>query len=128
MASCGLFYAFAAGFRALYLGYALLQHEPCFFACRGSFVVLTGGDGTVTSYAINDDGSLSRVGSAAAVANISNVVIDNSNKFVYVESPGTAQIFAYTFDAETGALGSVAGSPFTASGSLIRMMTAAPHQ
>lgn len=94
----------------------------------GSFIVLAGGDGSLTSYTVNDDGSLTPAGSATAVAGISNVVIDDSNKFVYVENPGSSQIFAYMFDAETGTLGSVAGSPFSTSGTPIRMATAAPHQ
>jgi len=94
----------------------------------GSFVVLAGGDGNVASYAVNDDGSLTQAGAATAVPNVSTVILDESNRFVYIKSPGTAQIFAYTFDAETGALGSVAGSPFTMAGTPIRMATAAPKK
>jgi len=93
---------------------------------RGRFVVLTDANGGVTSYALNKDGSLTPAGVATAAANVSNVVVDDSNHFVYVENSSTAQIFAYTFDEETGALGPVPGSPFTTAGSPIRMAIADP--
>ena len=89
----------------------------------GKFTILTNTTGIVTSYGINADGTLAPTGTATAIAGVDNVVVDASNKFVYVQSSTTNQIFAFTFDESSGALGNVPGSPFTTSGVPIRMAT-----
>ncbi|HEY6252321.1 MAG TPA: beta-propeller fold lactonase family protein [Candidatus Angelobacter sp.] len=94
---------------------------------NGRFVVVTDGSGGVTSYAVHPDGTLTAVSALTAVANISNVVMDPGNRFVYVESTNTSQIFAYTFHDKTGSLGIITGSPFSAVGKPVRMATAAPE-
>ena len=93
---------------------------------NGHFVVLTDGKGGVTSYALHSNGTLTPVSAVTAVANISNVVMDPENRFVYVESTNTSQIFAFTFDAKDGHLGIIAGSPFHTAGKPVRLATAAP--
>jgi hypothetical protein len=87
----------------------------------GKFAILTNTTGTVVSYLVNVDGTLTPAGSATAVAGVDNLVVDATNKFVYVQSSTTAQIFAFTFDESSGALSTVPGSPFTTSAVPIRM-------
>jgi 6-phosphogluconolactonase (cycloisomerase 2 family) len=86
----------------------------------GNFLVITQRDGPIQSYQVNSNGTLTPVGggTTANITNISNVptgitvTFDRTGKYVYAESLSTAQIFAFTFDSSTGALGAVPGSPF----------------
>ena len=89
----------------------------------GKFAIVTHASGAVASYKINADGTLTFVGSLSAAAGVTNVVVDSSNKFVYVENSTAAQIFAFTFNASDGTLGNLTGSPFTSGGTPIRMAT-----
>ncbi len=78
----------------------------------GNYVVLTHNkSGAVESYKVNADGSLTLASSAAAAAGITYAAFDQENKYVYVQDETTSQIFAFTFDAGTGALAPVSGSP-----------------
>jgi 6-phosphogluconolactonase (cycloisomerase 2 family) len=89
----------------------------------GRFVILSDASGAVSSYSVNGDGSLTQVSTAAAAADVSNVVVDARNKFVYVEDPKSPRIFAFTFEVATGKLAAVSGSPFATSGTPIRLAT-----
>jgi 6-phosphogluconolactonase (cycloisomerase 2 family) len=62
---------------------------------------------------VNADGSLTLVGSGSASQGAFDVVFDRTGKYVYVENRSTSQMFAFAFDPTTGALGNVAGSPFS---------------
>jgi 6-phosphogluconolactonase (cycloisomerase 2 family) len=87
----------------------------------GKFAIVTHASGAVGSYQINPNGTLTFIGSLSAAAGVNNVVMDPSNQFVYVENSSAPQIFAFTFNASNGALGNMAGSPFTTSGVPVRM-------
>jgi 6-phosphogluconolactonase (cycloisomerase 2 family) len=87
----------------------------------GNFAIVTNTTGTVVSYRVNADGTLSAATSATALAGVNNVVVDAVNKFVFVQSSTTPQIFAFTFNESSGALDIVPGSPFTTSAVPVRM-------
>jgi 6-phosphogluconolactonase (cycloisomerase 2 family) len=91
----------------------------------GTWAIATLADGTVNSYRINSDGSLAPAGSAMAAAGVTNVVVDASGKFVYVENSTAAQIFGFSLDSSTGALVTLPGSPFATTSQPIRMTTVA---
>ena len=85
----------------------------------GNFVFVTHQTGVVNSYRVNADGTLTLTGSANAGAGtggvLENAMTSPSNRFVYVTDGVSPQIWAFTFNATTGALGLVPGSPFAAS-------------
>ena len=87
----------------------------------GKFVVVTDDTGTVASYRINSDGTLSIQGTATAAAGVRHLTMDAGNKFVYVQNNSAPQIFGFTFDPSSGALVAIPGSPFTAAAQPIRM-------
>jgi len=94
----------------------------------GHFVVASDESGAVHSYAINPGGTLTLVSSVTAGANVSSVVFDPGNKYVYVQNGNGAQIFGFSFDAASGKLATINGSPFTTGAVPTRMATAAPKQ
>jgi 6-phosphogluconolactonase (cycloisomerase 2 family) len=95
----------------------------------GNWVFFTYSTGVVQSYRVNADGSLTLAGSATGAADrpgvAMNVIVDPGNHFVYVSNPTTSQVFAFTFDATSGALGLVPGSPFATEAPPGRMAVAA---
>ena len=94
----------------------------------GNFIFVTHQTGVVNSYRVNADGTLTLTGSGSAGAGtggvLENAIASPSNHFVYVTDGVTPQIWAFTFNATTGALGLVPGSPFTASNVPGRMAVA----
>ena len=94
----------------------------------GNFVFVTHQTGVLNSYRVNADGTLTLTGSASAGAGASGVLensqVSPDNHFVYVTDGSTAQIWGFTFNATTGALGMVPGSPFAASNAPSRMAAA----
>jgi 6-phosphogluconolactonase (cycloisomerase 2 family) len=89
----------------------------------GKYAIVTLADGTVNSYRVNADGTLTQGGTAVATPGVTNVVTDSSGKFVYSENSTASQIYGFAFDSNTGALSTLPGSPFTTSGVPIRMAT-----
>lgn len=87
----------------------------------GRFLIVTDSGGTVTSYRIQADGTLTIQGTAMAVAGVRTLTVDVGNKFVYVQNSTAPQIFAFSLDPSSGALVTVPGSPFTATAQPIRM-------
>src|SRR5437763_9858050 len=87
----------------------------------GKFAIVTDDTGTVASYRINSNGTLTIAGTATAAAGVRNMTVAASNKFVYVQNNNAPQIFGFSFDQSGGALVSVAGSPFAAAAQPIRM-------
>lgn len=98
----------------------------------GNYVIINQRDGPVQSYRVNADGTLTPVGGGNTDAADNNnqfflgttIVFDRTGRYVYAESPASAQIFAFTFSASTGALVAVPGSPFAAKSQPVNIATA----
>jgi 6-phosphogluconolactonase (cycloisomerase 2 family) len=81
----------------------------------GKFVyVANDTSNNVSGFTINSGGSLTAVpGSPFAAGTTPQQGIAVSGRFVYVSNLASNDVSAYTFDATTGALTPIAGSPFT---------------
>jgi 6-phosphogluconolactonase (cycloisomerase 2 family) len=67
----------------------------------------------ITAYSVNATGTLTPLGSTFATGQHShNLTIDPSNRFIYVASEISNNIFAFTINSTTGALAPIPGSPF----------------
>ncbi len=89
----------------------------------GTWAITSLGDGSVASYRVNTDGSLTAGGNAMAAPGVTNVVIDSIGNFVYAENSTAPQIFGFSFDPSMGALTTLPGSPFATAAQPIRMAT-----
>lgn len=70
-------------------------------------------DNTVSTFTVNNNGSLTALGAATATGTFPRaIVVDASGKFAYVVNFNSANVSAFTIDATTGGLVPVAGSPF----------------
>lgn len=91
----------------------------------GNFIVMSAyHSDAVQSFRVNSDGSLAPIAMQNAGAGASSITFDRSGKYVYVENTQTSQVFAFTFDTATGALGQVAGSPFATSAVPVNVVAA----
>lgn len=95
----------------------------------GMFAYVASQDGHVSAYTISATGSLTQVTGSPFPAGAStvSVAVDPSGRFVYAANHGNGSsasfdVSAYTIDPNTGALTTVAGSPFAA-GSFPRSVT-----
>ena len=87
---------------------------------RAQFVYVTnGGDSTVSGYTIDPStGALTPIAGSPFPADAgpssgpSAMAVDPSGKFAYVANSGLGTVSGYTIDSSTGALTSIAGSPF----------------
>ena len=87
---------------------------------RAQFVYVTnGGDSTVSGYTIDPStGALTPIAGSPFPADAgpssgpSAMAVDPSGKFAYVANTGLGTVSGYTIDSSTGALTSIAGSPF----------------
>jgi len=91
----------------------------------GRFLLVTDASGTVASYRINADGTLTIAGTATAVAGVRTLTVDAGNKFVYVQNSTAPQVFGFSLDPASGALTAIPGSPFSTAAQPIRMAAAA---
>ena len=88
------------------------------FDRKGRFLYVVNGlpgsatpDSNITAYTVNADGTLTAVGAPLpAGTHAQNLTIDPGNKFVYVPSGDSNNIFVYSIDQTTGALTAV-GAP-----------------
>lgn len=80
-----------------------------------AYVTSAGGCYCLYAYKINAlDGSLAPAGTVSIGNPTVSVSVDNSGKFVYVADYTANNIHAFTIDPRSGALSSIAGSPFAA--------------
>lgn len=87
----------------------------------GNYLVISQLSGTVQSYRVNSDGTLTPVGGGSITGSSQSnsifagttITFDRTGRYVYAESLSTSEIFAFTFNAGNGALNTVPGSPFT---------------
>ncbi len=78
----------------------------------GQYVLIGLYMGGINTFKVGDDGSLTFAGSGANSARTLSMAIDATNHFVYVQNNDNS-VSALTFDATTGNLTPIAGSPFT---------------
>jgi len=77
----------------------------------GQFVLIGLYSGGINTFKVGADGSLTFAGSGANSARTLSMAIDTTNHFVYAQNNNNS-VSAFTFDATTGNLTAIAGSPF----------------
>jgi len=84
----------------------------------GQFVLIGLYSGGINTFKVGDDGSLTFAGSGANSARTLSMAVDATNHFVYVQNNNNS-VSAFTFDATTGSLTPIAGSPFATQAQLV---------
>ena len=77
----------------------------------GQYVLVGLYAGGINTFKVGDDGSLTFAGSGVNSARTLSMAIDSTNHFVYAQNNNNS-VSAFTFDAATGNLTPIAGSPF----------------